>query len=80
MSFRNKNFSVIAYANGFTLWHYKAEPDEKLKDIESNTEYFGAVSCLMNPGDIIIINADESGIRCVDTITGNNLVKLGALK
>ena len=23
MAFQNKNLSVIAYANGFTLWHYK---------------------------------------------------------
>ena len=22
MAFQNKNLSVIAYANGFTLWHY----------------------------------------------------------
>lgn len=80
MSFKNKNLSVLAYANGFTCWHYKAEADEKLKDIESDTKYFGAVSCLMNPGDIIIINADETGIRCIDTITENNFVKLGVLK
>ena len=25
MAFQNKNLSVIAYANGFTLWHYAAK-------------------------------------------------------
>ena len=24
MAFQNKKLSVIAYANGFTLWHYSA--------------------------------------------------------
>ena len=25
MSMNSKNLSVLAYANGFTLWHYKTE-------------------------------------------------------
>ena len=27
MSFTLRNLSVLAYANGFTLWHYKAGND-----------------------------------------------------
>lgn len=80
MSFRNRNMSVIAYANGFTLWHYKAEPNETLKDIVDDTKYFTPIHTLINTGDIIIINADETGIRVIDEIKGSELVKLGNLK
>lgn len=27
MAFKNRNFSVLAYANGFTLWHYATNED-----------------------------------------------------
>lgn len=68
MAFRNKNFSVIAYANGFTLWHYVSAEDS-LKDIVDNVKYFFAVRMLMNTGDIIMINAkDSTGIRSVELV------------
>ncbi len=57
MSFQNKNLSVIAYANGFTLWHYSAR--ETLSQISANG-YFNGVKTLMNVGDIIIINASDT--------------------
>ena len=57
MAFQNKNLSVIAYANGFTLWHYCA--GETLSTITANG-YFNNVKTLMNIGDIIIINASDN--------------------
>ena len=57
MAFQNKNLSVIAYANGFTLWHYSAA--ETLATITANG-YFNNVKTLMNIGDIIIINASDN--------------------
>ncbi|MBQ8294118.1 MAG: hypothetical protein IJX89_01905 [Alphaproteobacteria bacterium] len=57
MAFQNKNLSVIAYANGFTLWHYSAS--ETLSTIAANG-YFNDVKTLMNIGDIIIINSSDS--------------------
>ncbi len=57
MAFANKNLSVIAYANGFTLWHYCGT--ETMATITANG-YFNAVKSLMNVGDIIIINASDS--------------------
>ena len=63
MAFQNKNLSVIAYANGFTLWHY-AE-DVAIATI-SASGYFNNVGTLMNKGDIIIINgSDKTGLRKV---------------
>ncbi len=57
MAFQNKNLSVIAYANGFTLWHYSAS--ETMATIGANG-YFNNVKTLMNIGDVIIINASDN--------------------
>ncbi len=57
MAFQNKNLSVIAYANGFTLWHYAA--DEKIATVTA-AGYFDSVKTLMNVGDVVIINASDN--------------------
>ncbi len=75
MAFQNKNLSVIAYANGFTLWHYSAK--EAMTAITADS-YFDDVKTLMNTGDIIIINAsDNTSIKKI-TID-SNIVKTAAL-
>ncbi len=58
MAFQNKNLSVIAYANGFTLWHYAAASDT-VENITADG-YFNNVKTLMNTGDIIMINASDN--------------------
>lgn len=66
MVFQNKNLSVLAYANNFTLWHYSTQ--DTLDDIMSET-YFMPVKTLMNTGDVIIINcADGAAYRYVKEI------------
>ncbi|MCL2538499.1 MAG: hypothetical protein FWF34_00685 [Alphaproteobacteria bacterium] len=75
MAFANKNLSVIAYANGFTLWHY-AE-NAAAGDIQ-RCGYFNSVKTLMNIGDIIIINAaDGAALRAVIATDAN--VTIGAI-
>ena len=66
MAFNNKNLSVIAYANQFTLWHYTTQ--DYLKDIQEG--YFPkGVLDLMNVGDIIIVNGgDTTDIRFIKTL------------
>lgn len=76
MAFQNKNLSVIAYANGFTLWQYKTE--DTIQELLSG--YFTTVADLMAVGDIIIINAgNENGIRAITKIE-NKHVELGNLQ
>lgn len=61
MAFRTDDISVIAYANGFTLWHYTSEDvmEEVLKP-----NYFKKFHNTIKRGDIIIINAkDETSIK-----------------
>ena len=41
MSFKNRNLSVIAYANGFTLWHYRAN-DDAIEELE-HEDYFSSI-------------------------------------
>lgn len=76
MAFQNKNLSVIAYANGFTLWHY-ASADEKVAVI-TTSGYFDSVKTLMNIGDVIIINgSDNTSMKKVSATADN--VTLAAL-
>ena len=75
MAFQNKNLSVIAYANGFTLWHYKE--DATLATITAS-DYFLSVRSLMNTGDIILINgSDDTSIQVI-AVTENGIT-VGAL-
>lgn len=63
--FLNKNMSVVAYANGFTLWHYKSTQDS-LEQIEW-AGYFDKIVTLMAIGDIVIINGKDSTEICAVT-------------
>lgn len=73
MAFANKNLSVLAYANGFTIWHYKT--DDQLNELLNG--YFNPVSDLMNKNDMIILNtSDMNCIMFIKEIENKN-VKLG---
>ena len=75
MAFINKNLSVIAYANGFTLWQYRTE--DMFEEINGN--YFPVeIKRLMAVGDIIIINSkNETGIRAIKSLSP--LMEIGNL-
>lgn len=74
MAFMNKDMSVIAYANGFTLWHYKTKSDS-FKEILEDSKYFAKIWTLCNTGDIIIVNSkDETGFLVIDSVD-ENIVK-----
>lgn len=76
MAFKNKELSVIAYANGFTLWHYTTTEDN-LVDIKY--DYFPEeIAKLMACGDIMIINAaDTTEILAIKSLIPVILAKLG---
>ncbi len=61
MAFRSRDLSVLAYANGFTLWHYRTQDGiESLLGLgaESGGEpgYFGSANDMLRAGDQIIVN------------------------
>jgi hypothetical protein len=58
MAFSLRNLSVLAYANGFTLWHYKA--GEALA-AAAGEGYFADAADLMAPGDMVMLSGAEGG-------------------
>jgi len=57
MSVKLSDLSVLAYANNFTLWHYKTADDDV-----TGSNYFDNASDMMNVGDMIIANVDTDGV------------------
>jgi len=54
-----RSMSVLAYAQGFTLWHYKGG-ETALGDIMSNG-YFDTASDMLAVGDMLLVSAANGG-------------------
>ena len=79
MAFKNSRLSVIAYANSFTLWHYKAI-DDTIEELEDE-RYFGSIWTLCAVGDIFIINCKGGAyLRQIAEVSQNkvNLIQINA--
>jgi hypothetical protein len=64
MAFTIRDLSVLAYANGFTLWHYKTGIDS-LAGVASD-DYFSDASDMMATGDMILISgANGCRVLCI---------------
>lgn len=64
MAFESRELSVLAYANGFTLWHYRTEDSlETLTRQPSDITrgYFDAAWEMVRSGDQIIVNLIAGG-------------------
>ncbi len=62
MAFDSAELSVLAYANGFTLWHYRtADIGTDLLSAGAGNGYFAAANELLRPGDQIIANLPRAG-------------------
>ena len=72
MAFSVRNLSVLAYANGFTLWHYKAGSDTL--DHVGNSGFFAAASDMLTAGDIMMVSAsDGAQLLCVTPAAGTDV-------
>ena len=58
MSYTSKNLSVLAYAKGFTLWHYGTTDTAATVDTSG---YFNSAADMLRVGDMIIGNVDTAG-------------------
>lgn len=58
MAFQSKDLSVLAYANGFTLWHYTTAD---VPGVVDTSGYFNTAHDMVRVGDMIFANADTGG-------------------
>ena len=72
MAFSPRNLSVLAYANGFTLWLYKT-PD-RLSDVDE-ARYFGPAEDLLANGDVVMVSAAD-GARISAATVGSGACRL----
>jgi hypothetical protein len=64
MAFSLRNLSVLAYANGFTLWHYKAGPTTLAQVVAQG--FFAAAEEMLAAGDMMMVAAaDGPAMLCV---------------
>lgn len=64
MAFSSRNLSVLAYANGFTLWHYKAPADDHRLVLAPG--FFADAGDVLSSGDIMMASAkDGARLLCV---------------
>ncbi len=58
MAFSPCNLSVLAYANGFTLWHYSAGAESSAV---AGDGFFDGARDLVSAGDIVMVSGDAGG-------------------
>ena len=85
MAYVAKNLSVLAYSNGFTLWHY---PTPNTANTVDTTGYFNPAADMIRVGDIILANTEtggaaKAGLLLVSSNAGgvvdaNDLTQIGA--
>lgn len=65
MPFSSERLSVVAYADGFTLWHYRAGPDTRAQI--GTTGYFAPAGHMVRAGDLVIAGAaDGTALMVLD--------------
>ena len=76
MEFTVRNLSVLAYAQGFTLWHYRA-PNAKLAAL-GKKGFFDKAADLLAQGDMLMMSGADGG-RVAFVASAQNSVTLAAL-
>ncbi len=56
MAYLARNLSVLAYANGFTLWHYAFNTDTAA--VVYTIGYFNPAADMLRKGDMILANVN----------------------
>lgn len=78
MNLTMRNLSVLNYANGFTLWHYKGTNLALSTMLEPG--FFNDAIDMFAPGDTIIItSADGGGMRMVGERRDDLMVVLATM-
>ncbi len=85
MAYQSKDLSVLAYANGFTLWHYTTADTAATVDAAG---YFNPAASMLRVGDILLANVETAGApkaalflvsaNAGGTVDVNDLTQIGA--
>ncbi len=59
MAFTIRNLSVLAYAQGFTLWHYQGAEDGI--DTVASPDFFEDAGDMLAAGDMLLASASDGG-------------------
>ena len=54
MGVKTHDLRILAYTNGFTMWHYRT--DDNIGEVLENM-YFSEAFDMLRPGDMVVINA-----------------------
>lgn len=76
MAFKNDKLSVIAYANGWTMWHYSVFSEKDTLGDVTKVGYFDKIFTLAATGDIIVIVTSHGTIIRVMELTEDKHIKL----
>ncbi len=64
MAFAIRDLSVLAYAQGFTLWHYKAGQDAAAP--ANDAGFFDSAADMLACGDMVMVSSAAGGkLLCV---------------
>ena len=69
MSHEEKKLSVLAYANGFTLWHYRTEANKNAV-LNTGGGELAFAHDIVRTGDVILVNAGNATLM---TLVGANV-------
>ena len=72
--FETRNLSVLAYTNGFTLWHYKASADTQAEVAAHG--FFDPGHALLADGDMVLVSASDGG-RMMTVTSGADGIRVG---
>ena len=71
MAFAIRNLSVLGYAQGFTLWHYKASATTLGEAGERG--FFDIAADMLAPGDMIMVSGADGGCILYVVATGGGV-------
>lgn len=78
MAFKNNDLSVLSYANGFTLWHYRSGGDALAAITAAG--YFNEAADLLRVADMVVVedSTNTVSLRRISA-SGGGSVSVAAL-
>ena len=76
MAFDTTNLSVVGYANGFTIWHYRTS--DMMPEVMARG-YFDVAHRLVCAGDLMTINASGDNALAFVTEAYGHIVRVQAI-